>query len=195
MEKELEQVQATQAQADTQATPQAEIQDIEKIKKELEERFKAEIAGLNRKVSEAEKKAKELEKSKMTAEELAKAEKEELEAERNALKARARELAIKDALVDVGLPKDLAKSISGETEEEIRASAKALKGLLDAQAKALADAEIQKRFGGKEPVGGKSEEKNTFQSMYDDAKKRKDIAGQLEIKRQAYIAGATIKEF
>lgn len=163
-EQAIEQVQAPQAQAE-----QAQAKTIEEIKKELEEQlreqFRIEIAGLNRKVSEAEKKAKELEKSKMTAEELAKAEKEELEAERNVLKARARELAIKDALVSVGLPKDLAKSISGETEEEIQASAKALKDLLDAQAKALADAEIQRRFGGKEPAGGVAPKKMTYEEI------------------------------
>jgi DNA replicative helicase MCM subunit Mcm2 (Cdc46/Mcm family) len=63
------------------------------------------------------------------------------------------------------LPKELAKSISGETEEEIQASAKALKELLDSQAQAIAEAEIAKRFGGKEPSGGTSVKKLTEEEI------------------------------
>lgn len=168
-------------------------QDDQKIR-EIEEKYKKEIAGLNKRVSEFEKKTKALEAEKLTeAEKIALAQKE-LEEERTTLKTQLREYTIKEALVGAGLSVELARSISGESKEEIAASVKTLKGILDSEAKKIADAEINKRLGGKPPTGGTAETVTGLQALYDKAKKEGRVADSLAIKRMAATTGEQIKD-
>jgi len=185
-----------QEQAKTQAQvpdSQAEVQDDSKIR-EIEEKYKKEIAGLNKRVSEFEKKTKALEAEKLTeAEKIALAQKD-LEEERTTLRNQLKEYTIKEALVGAGLSIELARSISGESKEEIAASVKTLKGILDSEAKKIADAEINKRLGGRPPTGGVAETVTGLQAQYDKAKKEGRVADSLAIKRVAATTGEQIKD-
>ena len=90
----------------------------------------------------------------MTDAERIEAERKEFEEKSKTLIDRERKLTIIEALVSVGLPKDFATRISGNTEDEIIADANALKEFLDTRAHELSEAEIAKRLKGDIPKGG-----------------------------------------
>ena len=198
-----EQVQVEkQEQVESQAKEQ-DTQDIEKmiaeanakLKAELEERYKKEIAGLNKRNSELEGKVKKTELEKMSEAERIEAERKELEAEKQTIKQQKIDLMVAKELANSGLPEEFAKRISGETEDEIKADVKWLKDFLTTKAHELSQGEIAKRLGGEPPKGGQKTEVSTLQGMYDKAKTRNDVAGMLAIKRQAKQAGEVLKEF
>ena len=198
-----EQVQVEkQEQVDSQAKEQ-DTQDIEKmiaeanakLKAELEERYKKEIAGLNKRNSELEVKVKKTELEKMSEAERIEAERKELEAEKQTIKQQKIDLMVAKELANSGLPEEFAKRISGETEDEIKADVKWLKDFLTSKAHELSEGEIAKRLGGEPPKGGQKTDVSTLQGMYDKAKARNDVAGMVAIKRQAKQAGEVLKEF
>jgi hypothetical protein len=198
-----EQVQVEkQEQVESQAKEQ-DTQDIEKmiaeanakLKAELEERYKKEIAGLNKRNSELEGKVKKTELEKMSEAERIEAERKELEAEKQAIKQQKIDLMVAKELANSGLPEEFAKRISGETEDEIKADVKWLKDFLTSKAHELSEGEIAKRLGGEAPKGGQKPDVSTLQGMYDKAKTRNDVAGMVAIKRQAKQAGEVLKEF
>lgn len=198
-----EQVQVEkQEQVESQAKEQ-DTQDIEKmiaeanakLKAELEERYKKEIAGLNKRNSELEGKVKKTEMEKMSEAERIEAERRELEAEKQAIKQQKIDLMVARELASSGLPEEFAKRISGETEDEIKADVKWLKDFLTSKAHELSEGEIAKRLGGEPPKGGQKTDVSTLQGMYDKAKARNDVAGMVAIKRQAKQAGEVLKEF
>ena len=198
-----EQVQdVNQEQVESQAKEQG-TQGIEtmiaeanaKLKTELEERYKKEIAGLNKKNSELEGKVKKTEQEKMTEAERIEAERKELEAEKQTIKQQKIDLMVAKELANSGLPEEFAKRISGETEDEIKADVKWLKDFLTTKAHELSQGEIAKRLGGEPPKGGQKPDVSTLQGMYDKAKTRNDVAGMVAIKRQAKQAGEVLKEF
>lgn len=137
--------------------PEPTIQEIiEQAKKDiaadLDAKYKNDIAGLNRRNSELEKKLADEQKAKMTEEERVKAELEEART--------AREIALKEAenykrstlinklLAENGLPLDFETRIKGMTADEITADVKALKTYIDAQVKTISESEVNKRLGG-----------------------------------------------
>lgn len=125
-----------------------------KIKKEYEA-----------KLSEAHAKLAEIQKSQMTEEQKREAEHKELEEKAKALAERERKLTIIEALSGVGLPLDFANRISGTTEDEIKADAKALKDFLDKRAHELSESEIAKRLAGDKPKGGDTKRKMTEEEI------------------------------
>ena len=198
-----EQVQVEkQEQVESQAKEQ-DTQDIEtmiaeanaKLKAEQEERYKKEIAGLNKRNSELEGKVKKTELEKMSEAERIEAERKELEAEQQTIKQQKIDLMVAKELANSGLPEEFAKRISGETEDEIKADVKWLKDFLTTKAHELSQGEIAKRLGGEPPKGGQKPDVSTLQGMYDKAKTRNDVAGMGAIKRQAKQAGEVLKEF
>jgi len=198
-----EQVQVEkQEQVESQAKEQ-DTQDIEKmiaeanakLKAELEERYKKEIAGLNKRNSELESKVKKTELEKMSEAERIEAERKELEAEKQTIKQQKIDLMVAKELANSGLPEEFAKRISGETEDEIKADVKWLKDFLTSKARELSEGEIAKRLAGDAPKGGQKTDVSTLQGMYDKAKARNDVAGMVAIKRQAKQAGEVLKEF
>lgn len=198
-----EQVQVEkQEQVESQAKEQ-DTKDIEtmiaeanaKLKSELEERYKKEIAGLNKRNSELEGKVKKTELEKMSEAERIEAERKELEAEKQTIKQQKIDLMVAKELASSGLPEEFAKRISGETEEEIKADVKWLNDFLTKKAHELSQGEIAKRLGGDVPKGGQKPDVSTLQGMYDKAKARNDVAGMVAIKRQAKQAGEVLKEF
>lgn len=132
---------------------------------EIAERYKKEIAGLNKRNSELEKKVKLTEQEKMTEAERLEAERKELQAEKDAIKREKINLQIIKELASVGLPPDFANRISGETEDEIKADVKAMKEFLDKKAHELSEAEIAKRLQGDIPKGGAAKKKLTYEEI------------------------------
>ena len=190
-----EQVESQDKSQDTQDIETMIAEANAKLKTELEERYKKEIAGLNKRNSELEGKVKKTELEKMSEAERIEAERKELEAEKQTIKQQKIDLMVAKELANSGLPEEFAKRISGETEDEIKADVKWLKDLLTSMAHELSEGEIAKRLGGEPPKGGQKTEVSTLQGMYDKAKTRNDVAGMLAIKRQAKQAGEVLKEF
>ena len=153
------------ADEQVQATEQVQVEEpkVESTDKlvELEERYKKELAGLNKRNSELEKKVKLTEQEKMTEAERLEAERKELQAEKDAIKREKINLQIIKELASVGLPADFANRISGETEDEIKADVKALNKFLDERAHERSEAEIAKRLKGEVPKGGETKTKLT----------------------------------
>ena len=195
---QVEKQEQVESQAKEQGTKDIETMIAEanaKLKTELEERYKKEIAGLNKRNSELEGKVKKTELEKMSEAERIEAERKELEAEKQTIKQQKIDLMVAKELANSGLPEEFAKRISGETEDEIKADVKWLKDFLTTKAHELSEGEIAKRLGGEPPKGGQKTEVSTLQGMYDKAKTRNDVAGMLAIKRQAKQAGEVLKEF
>ena len=153
------------ADEQVQAQEQVQVEEpkVEPTDKlaELEEKYKKELAGLNKRNSELEKKVKATEAEKMTEAERLEAERKELQAEKDAIKREKINLQIIKELANVGLPADFANRISGETEDEIKADVKALNKYLDTRAHELSEAEIAKRLKGENPKGGDTKPKLT----------------------------------
>jgi hypothetical protein len=137
--------------------PEVDVKaEIEKVKLEMAEQFKSEIAGLNRKNSEYEKeiKAKELEgKSEAEQKELLLLEKEAIQKEIIELN---RGRIVDKTLNDSGLPLDFAKRIIGADEVSIVADIKVFSEFIEATAQKRAESIINERLGGKTPEAGVS---------------------------------------
>ena len=195
---QVEKQEQVESQAKEQGTKDIETMIAEanaKLKSELEERYKKEIAGLNKRNSELEGKVKKTELEKMSEAERIEAERKELEAEKQTIKQQKIDLMVAKELANSGLPEEFAKRISGETEDEIKADVKWLKDFLTSKAHELSEGEIAKRLAGDAPKGGQKTDVSTLQGMYDKAKARNDVAGMVAIKRQAKQAGEVLKEF
>ena len=150
-----------QAQEQVQVEEPKVEQELDSKIVELEEKYKKELAGLNKRNSELEKKVKLTEQEKMTEAEKLEAERKELQAEKDTIKREKINLQIIKELASVGLPADFANRISGETEDEIKADVKALNKYLDTRAHELSEAEIAKRLKGENPKGGDTKTKLT----------------------------------
>ena len=120
---------------------------VDKTASKIKKEYEAKLAEANSKLAE-------IQKSQMTDEQKREAEKRELEERAKALAERERKLTVIEALASVGLPADFANRISGTTEDEIKADAKALKEFLDKRAHELSEAEIARRLKGDTPKGG-----------------------------------------
>ncbi len=157
------------ADEQVQAQEQVQVEEpkVESTDKlvELEERYKKELAGLNKRNSELEKKVKLTEQEKMTEAERLEAERKELQAEKDAIKREKINLQIIKELASVGLPADFANRISGESEDEIKADVKALNKFLDERAHERSEAEIAKRLKGEVPKGGATKKKLTYEEI------------------------------
>lgn len=166
------------------------------IEAKLTEKFKADINGLNRKVSEVTKERDELKKKTMTEDEQREAERRELaeraeraEAEKNEiLKTQMK----KDCLANEGLPVEFAKFISGEEETDIKNSVDELSKYIKDSANKLKEEDINRRLSGKAPVAGSSPDVSDLQSAYNEAKKKGDTASMIAIKRRGKTEGVTI---
>jgi vacuolar-type H+-ATPase subunit I/STV1 len=126
--------------------------------KEMETRFKKELAGLNKKNSELERALKDSELAKLTEAERLKAETEMLKAEKTKVEQETKQLTrarvIDKSLFDAGLPQDFAKRISGDNEESIAEDIKAFTDFINAEAEKRAEKIINERLGGKAPIKG-----------------------------------------
>ena len=120
---------------------------VDKTASKIKKEYEAKLSNLEAELAKERK-------AKMTDAERIEAERKEFEEKSKALAERERKLMIIEALAGVGLPADFANRISGTTEDEIKADAKALKEFLDKKAHELSEAEIAKRLKGDTPKGG-----------------------------------------
>ncbi len=124
---------------------------LENVKKEIETKFKSEIAGLNRKNSELASllKKKEMEdKSEIEQIEILKKEKQNIE---NEIKALNRARNIDKLLSEIGLPLEFSGRITGDTEQEIMNDVNNFKAFLDKLAQEKAEKIINERMAGGKP--------------------------------------------
>lgn len=127
---------------------------VDKTASKIKKEYEAKLSNLETELAKERK-------AKMTEAERIEAERKEFEERSKALAERERKLTIIEALAGAGLPADFANRISGTTEDEIKADAKALKEYLDARAHELSEAEIAKRLKGDNPKGGDTKTKLT----------------------------------
>ena len=120
---------------------------VDKTASKIKKEYEAKLSSLEAELAKERK-------AKMTDAERIEAERKEFEEKSKALAERERKLMIIEALAGVGLPADFANRISGTTEDEIKADAKALKEFLDMRAHELSEAEIARRLKGDTPKGG-----------------------------------------
>lgn len=131
--------------------------EIEKVKEELEQKFKSEIAGLNRKNSELHTilKKKEMEgKTEAEQKELLLQEKKQIE---NEIEQYKRTIIIDRELNNAGLPVEFAKRIIGQDEANIKEDVRVLKEYVDNLVAQKVDSTIQEKLAGKPPEGGVAE--------------------------------------
>lgn len=149
--------QATSQGTETKPQGEGQANDLEARLAEIEKKYKSEIAGLNRKVSETEKKARELELEKLSEEEKLK---KILEDQKNEIAQNEkikRDLLIGNKLLSAGLqPEKYAKRVIGMTEDEIENDILELKNLLKSDAELLAEKKINEKLSGKTPEAGAS---------------------------------------
>lgn len=127
---------------------------VDKTASKIKKEYEAKLSNLETELAKERK-------AKMTDAERIEAERKEFEEKSKALAERERKLTVIEALAGVGLPPDFANRISGTTEDEIKADARALKEFLDKRAHELSEAEIAKRLKGENPKGGDAKTKLT----------------------------------
>ena len=132
--------------------------DLEKRFTELEKRFKAEVSGRDKRISELTKANETLELEKLTEEEKAQkllenAKQRYEEIERQTAE-KERQYLIKDELYNAGLPQTFAKRITGQTQEEIQSDINELKSFLNQQKEELVKQAVNERLGGNPPQAG-----------------------------------------
>lgn len=165
---------------------------MKEIEANLEEKYKTQIAGLDRKVSELSKEKEELALSKMdektrAAEEirLAKEEKQKLMNETEAIK---RERLIDKALFDAGLDPKMSSRISGKDESEITEDVKYFNGLINSQVEKRIEEEVNKRLSGKVPIKGKEvtngSDREKLIQQYNEAEKNGNAIAMMRLKDQ-----------
>lgn len=140
-----------------------DLEILAKEKAELEERYKKETQGLNRKISELEKAMKEKEREGLDAVERERAELEDLKREREAVKQENERLKrnrlVDAALSEAGIPIDLfADRITGSTEDEIKEDVARLKAYLESVGNSARDSATKEFLKGKTPPSQESKD-------------------------------------
>ena len=161
MSEENKQAQPSEEQVKEPEKKELNIEDrIAEIEKNLEAKYKSQIAGLDKKVSEQSKKLEEAELAKLdektrAAEEIRIAQ-EERDRIKNETEALRRERLIEKALIEAGLDPKFSDRIKGKEPEEIAEDVKNFKEFLSGEAKRISEAEINARLGGEKPKSGET---------------------------------------
>lgn len=161
--------------AEQQEPDQKEEQQEQAEQQAPADNYKAEIAGLNRKVTELKK---QLDQANMTAEQKAEAarqEKKQLEQETINLR---RSLAIEKELADANIPQDLADRVKGNTPEEIQEDIQKFKTYLDGLVKERTAGVVTSTIS--PPKGGDDEPAMS----YDDIARVKNHKDRMRLYRQ-----------
>lgn len=176
METNQEQAAEQQDQGTEQKKEQKKEKQEQAEQQAPADNYKAEIAGLNRKVAELKK---QLDQANMTAEQKAEAarkEKKQLEQETINLR---RSLAIEKELADANIPQDLADRVIGNTPEEIQEDIQKFKTYLDGLVKERTAGVVTSNIEGP-PKGGDDEPAMS----YDDIARMKDHKERMRLYRQ-----------
>lgn len=171
---------------------------VSKAIEEVKEKFKSEVAGLNRRNSELEKELKKKDLEKLSEKERIQAELDEARKEKERIEREAADIVrgrnVDKALYDAGLAQDFAKRIIGDTDEEIKADVKTLKKFLEAEINKGIEAEVNKRLAGKAPQQGGPTTPGDLQSLFNAAKAKNSGPEMIAIRRQAAREGITLTE-
>lgn len=151
-------------------------QTLEKKILEMEERYKAQIKGLDQKVSKITKEKETLELEKMTESERAEAERVKAIEETTSIKAETvklrRERDLTKVLFDKNLDPTLFESrITGETIEEMMADAEKLQIAIEKAVELKLEKEITVRLGGRQPEGGANSTSLTSEEQVERARR------------------------
>lgn len=145
-----------QDKGENQDQDKVDVDSILKEKAELEEKFKRETAGLNKKVSDLEKLIKAKEREGMDESAAKKAELDEILQEKERILKENQQL-LKKRTVDTllhesGLPLKLFEDrILGTTEEEIKADVEAVKTFIESEVAKRVEAQVSEALKGKTP--------------------------------------------
>ena len=157
-DQDLNQDQATDDQANQQDQQPTEI---EQKMAELEARYKAQIKGLDQKVSKLAKEKESLEMEKLSETERAEAERKKALAEADEIRAETakikRERDLTKVLFNKGLDPELfADRLLGDDLDSMEQDAEKLQAAINKAVEAGIEKEIARRLGGKVPEGGKT---------------------------------------
>jgi flagellar biosynthesis GTPase FlhF len=158
-------------QQDQQTTP-----NIEELLAKQEEKYKRELAGLNKTVTKLQKDKETLELEKMSESERAEAEKRKAIEEAESIKAETakliRERDLTKVLFNSDLDPDLfADRIKGETFEEMEADANVLAETINKAVEAKMEKEITRRLGGVKPEPGEQRATLSVEDKIERARK------------------------
>jgi len=196
-DKNLDQV-ATQDTETAKETPKDEGQsnDLETRLAAIEKQAKLEIAGLNKRNSELEKKVRESELEKLSTKERAEAELKIQEERIAELKKTEMEFITKDRLNNLGLSKEsvskLTDIIKGNDESEIDKMVEIIGSVINAESEIRKEKTINQALGGTPPKAGTTSDLNSLQTYYDNAKSKGDTSMMVSIKRQAAKDGINL---
>jgi len=163
-----------QAVEQVQGEPTTELSLEERVA-EIESKYKAQIKGLDQKVSKLSKEKEALELEKMSESERAEAERKAVLAEAEAIKAETellrRERDLTKVLYDHNLdPEVFSKRITGENLDEMKADAEKLTKQINAEVEKRLKSEIKERLGGPTPQGGEANPPMTYSEQLARAK-------------------------
>jgi len=179
MAEEKDQVQPTEAASDEEQPKEEpkeepkQSDDIEALRKqldEMQERFKKETSGLNRRNSELERKLEEAEKEKMSEQERLEYEKKQWETEREKARQEAEEYRIgllrEKKVHEAGLGPEAVDLLTGKDEESIDKQIAYFKTLVDKRVKEQLEQEISQRFPNRQkPKAGGDSGELTYEDM------------------------------
>lgn len=157
-DQDLNQDQATEDQANQQ---DQQSTNIEEKMAELEARYKAQIKGLDQKVSKLAKEKESLEMEKLSETERAEAEKKKALAEADEIRAETaqikRERDLTKVLFNKGLDPELfADRLKGDDIESMEKDADKLQAAINKAVEAGIEKEVALRLGGHKPEGGET---------------------------------------
>lgn len=181
-------------QGETQATPESKEIDIEQIKKEIEAsieaKYKTEISGLNRKVTESEKQLK----ARLTEEEQAKIAQDE---KRKADLGRYAKMAAKAAGFDDAFSELITGSDGDEIDRKVEVFSKMKESIekpLNDRIKSLEDELKIAKANGTPPAAGAATSTGDYQSQYDALKAQGKFDDAVAILRAAQREGKPIRQ-
>lgn len=189
---EVKNVETNQEQADQQVQEPKKDDNLEKAIAEIEAKYKAQIAGLDKKVSDYQKQLTEKEREKLSETERAKAELEDIKAEREQAERERNELRkkriIDNALYSEGLPTDLFEDwITGETEEDIKADVAKKNAYIQEHIDREVERKTKELLKGKDPGRQDTEnlgERDRLIAQYNEAEKKGDSALMMVLKER-----------
>lgn len=197
MPEEIKQDQATEQDQVTETAEPTLDEKLAEIEAKLEAKYKSQIAGLDKKVSEQSKKLQDAELAKLDEKARAEEEIRIAQEERDRIKTETenirRERMIEKVLLENELPVEFAKRISGDTEDNVKEDAKILKDFIDKQVEAGVEKWRNETLGGEGPKASSTPQAGDLQGLYNEAKKNNHKAEIVAIQRQAAKDGIELK--
>lgn len=139
---------------DFKIDPKIIDQISEKVRLEVENQYKPQIQGLDKKISQLEKEKRDLERSQMNDEQRRADIEKEFAEKMSRIEQRERHSMIREIMADEGIDKEFFGYFTGNTEMEIREQISSFKNILETKVKQYSEKEINKKLGNGAPKGG-----------------------------------------